>query len=719
MNFYEAQDQARKQSRILVLLFSIAVIFLVLITNFCVALFVLYSNPEYALNSYNPINVSPVEFVAWTEGLIHALGWKKFIWTTLLVFGVIIMAMGFKWKSLSEGGRVVAESLGGRLLAPNTDQIAEKRLLNIVEEIALASGVPVPQVYLLENEQGINAFAAGLSIEDAVIGVTQGSLSYFNRDQLQGVIAHEFSHILNGDMRLNMKLLAVLHGILMISEAGRGFMSMASYRRHGYRRSFSHSRRNGGAVAGLFVLGLCLWLIGSLGQFFGALIKSAVGRQREFLADASAVQFTRNPDGIADALSVIGGAAEQSRVTHRGAHEVAHLFFSNASPFRKRYAQWMQASFALFATHPPLEERIKRISPKWRGRFLKVKPQEFTSDAGTGDGSRQEQGQSYVGAYAAAFSKTLGESLVTSKTEPSKSDSLNASDASNIDISTESNKANQNATFELISRDDEVEKETELRHQHNEESLLADLREKVHEPLDASHLMIALLLDNDELIQTKQLKVLASKQVKWVKPVMVSFNQVCQLKAPARLEIAELAVPSLKLLSLPQYKFVQGLMSSMIHADGKVDVFEWLIFQLLKQYCDRHFGLLKPEKPKYKNIKQVSKLYEIVLSRLVHYSVGESVLDEALLKEMQLSFNRACNTAGTHTIKLLPREKCQGALFTRAVHELSLAYPLLKPRLIKGLVQAVRSNNEINDHERYVITGIAAVMDCPLIGLDA
>jgi len=719
MNFYQAQDQARKQSRLLVLLFAIAVIFLVLITNLCVAFFVLYSNPEYALNSHNPIHVSPVEFVPWVEGLIQALGWKKFVWTTLLVCGVIFMAMGFKWHSLSEGGRVVAESLGGRLLAPNTSQIAEKRLLNIVEEIALASGVPVPQVYLLEHEQGINAFAAGLSSEDAVIGVTQGSLNYFNRDQLQGVIAHEFSHILNGDMRLNMKLLAVLHGILMISEAGRGLMSMASYRRYGYRRSFSHSNRKGGAVAGFFVLGLCLWLIGLLGQLFGALIKSAVSRQREFLADASAVQFTRNPDGIADALSIIGGAAEQSRVTHRGAHEVAHLFFSSSSSLRKRYAQRMQASFALFATHPPLEERIKRISPKWRGRFIKAEPQQFSSGAGDDYLQEQSQGQSSVGAYAAAFSKTLGGGIETSNTEALKPSSLNGLDASIIDVSAEPNKSYQDATFELISQGDEVEKKTEPKQRHKEESWLVALKEKAHEPLDASHLMIALLLDKNELIQKKQLMILGSKQVKWVKPVTASYHQARQLKAPARLEIAELAVPSLKLLSLPQYKLVRELMSSMIHADGKVDVFEWLIFQLLKQYCDRHFGLLKPEKPKYKNIKQISKLYEIVLSRLVHYSTNEATLDDRLLKEMQLSFNRACNTAGTHTIKLLPLEKCQGALFTRAVHELSLAYPLLKPRLIKGLVQAARSNNVINDHERYVITGIAAVMDCPLMGLDA
>ena len=192
------------------------------------------------------------------------LGWYKFFWVTGLVCGVIGISMGFKWVSLRSGGRVVAESLGGRVLAPNTDDVLERRLLNVVEEIALASGVPVPPVYIMDNEQGINAFAAGLSYEDAVIGVTRGTLECLNREQLQGVIAHEFSHILNGDMLLNMKLLAVLHGILMISETGRTIMRYSSRRSYSRSHSYSHSSSRTGSNGAFFFFGLCLFLIGSV-----------------------------------------------------------------------------------------------------------------------------------------------------------------------------------------------------------------------------------------------------------------------------------------------------------------------------------------------------------------------------------------------------------------------------------------------------------------------
>ncbi|KZY92774.1 hypothetical protein A3743_25835, partial [Oleiphilus sp. HI0072] len=627
MNFYKAQDDARKQTLWLLALFTIAVVLLVLLTNLCVAFFVLYSNPEYALDGVNPIADAGGNIFQWCENLITALGWKKFTWTTLLVVGVLAMAMLFKWLSLRDGGRVVAEALGGRPVLTNSSQAQEKRLLNVVEEIALAAGIPVPQVYLLEKEPGINAFAAGLSVEDAVIGVTQGCLDTFNRDQLQGVIAHEFSHVLNGDMRLNMKLLVVLHGILMISESGHMVMRMTSQRGRRYR-SYGHGRNNGGVVAGLFAFGLCLWLLGSIGQLFGMIIKSAVSRQREFLADASAVQFTRNPNGIGEALSLIGGATAQSQVVHHGAHEVSHLFFSRIGSPRRYFTQF-------FATHPPLEERIRRVMPRWSGRFMKPSSLEREASVLSGSG---ETVSSFAGSEQ-VVEPTIGEQ---------KAESAKPVEHKPIE-------------FEPAFSQDGVFK-----------SAYDLLVGKAHEPSEAPALMCAVLLDEQEAVVKKQLKIVSSSQKgspqkiggDLADSVADMIKPLAELNSEQRLEIVELSIPALKLMSLVQYRHYRSLFLELIHADGKIDVFEWLIFQLLKQHCDRYFGLSRPEKPKYKDIKKIASLYQVVLSRIVYYGL------EREQATYQQAFKEGCEAASVAGITLLPISDCQSARFTRAVHDL-------------------------------------------------
>ena len=243
---------------------------------------------------------------------------------------VILLGSLFKIYALREGGAPVARSLGGRLVEGNTTDLAERRLLNIVEEMALASGTPVPPVYVLDNERGINAFAAGYAPGDAVIGVTRGAIDHLDRDQLQGVIAHEFSHVLNGDMRLDTKLMGTLHGILLLALIGQILMQIVG-NGGASRVQPDDDKKDNGAMA-FFLMGLALYAIGYIGVFFGRLIKSAVSRQREFLADASAVQFTRNPEGIAGALKKIGGLSEHGLVKSPGAEEASHMFFGEAVP---------------------------------------------------------------------------------------------------------------------------------------------------------------------------------------------------------------------------------------------------------------------------------------------------------------------------------------------------------------------------------------------------
>jgi Zn-dependent protease with chaperone function len=267
---------------------------------------------------------------------ISTIWWdfRVFFWT--LIGTAILMGIPSWWKinQLKAGGAVIAAELGGIRVFPETATPAEQQLLNIVEEMAIAATMAVPPVYLLVDESGINAFAAGFTINDAVIGVTQGSLEQLTRDELQGVIAHEFSHILNGDMVMNIRLMGMLHGILGLHLVGRVL-------------SYTGSSRDNP----LATFGILLRIIGFSGFISGRLIQSAISRQREFLADASAVQFTRNADGIGSALEKIGGLSSQIDSPH--AETTSHMFFSPALNFN-----WLEG---LFATHPPLAQRIQIV----------------------------------------------------------------------------------------------------------------------------------------------------------------------------------------------------------------------------------------------------------------------------------------------------------------------------------------------------------------------
>src|SRR5262245_12984485 len=274
IDFFQQQDTARRKTSLLVVYFVLAIL----------ALIALVYGLLLALNVYG-------------TGEAVSLWQPELLLVVAAGVGVLVGgASVFKVAQLASGGQAVALMMGGAEVPGTTRDARERRLLNIVEEMAIAAGVPVPPVYILD-EPGINAFAAGYAPGDAVVAVSQGCLQYLSRDELQGVVAHEFSHVLNGDMRLNIRLIGLIFGIMALAIIGRILMFSAG-------RGSSSSRRD--AQGGILLLGLGLFVLGLVGAFFGRLIQSAVSRQREYLADASAVQFTRNPDGIAGALKKIG-----------------------------------------------------------------------------------------------------------------------------------------------------------------------------------------------------------------------------------------------------------------------------------------------------------------------------------------------------------------------------------------------------------------------------
>jgi Zn-dependent protease with chaperone function len=326
MDFFESQARAHRKTKWLIIYFILAVLGIIVTLHVAAAL-------------------------AFREPLTD---WRMLGMISGGVIVVVTLGSLYRIAELSQGGGVVAQMLGGRQLAPHPTDLREQQLRNVVEEMALASGVPVPDIYVLDEELAINAFAAGNTPGDAAVAVTRGTLEQLNRDQLQGVIAHEFSHILNGDMRLNVRLIGVLTGILLLAMIGRIVFEIGARAGGSVRGS---DNKNGNAQLPLFLIGAGVWLIGSIGVFFAKLIKAAVSRQREFLADASAVQFTRNPDGIAGALYKIGQAG--SKLESPRADEASHMFFGNGLG---------ESFMGLFATHPPIVERIQAIDPSFQPR---------------------------------------------------------------------------------------------------------------------------------------------------------------------------------------------------------------------------------------------------------------------------------------------------------------------------------------------------------------
>ncbi len=317
MTFFEHQALARRNTKVMVALFLLAVVAVVLAVDVVLAALYLWST--------DAIDVKAVPVEVWLGGAAAT--------------GLVIAAVSlFNVARLSGGGEAVASMIGARRVSPDTKDLLEQRLRNVVEEMAIAAGVRVPEVYVMDGERGINAFAAGWDTSGAVVAVTRGTLETLTRDELQGVVAHEFSHILNGDMRLNVRMIGVLAGIVFIGSIGEFVM-----------RSARGSKKEGGAI---ILAGLALLVIGYVGLFFARLIKSAVSRQREFLADASSVQFTRNPDGIAGALDQIRSSSAGALLANRYAEEMSHMFFGAAVKV------WFGA---LFDTHPPLDERISRV----------------------------------------------------------------------------------------------------------------------------------------------------------------------------------------------------------------------------------------------------------------------------------------------------------------------------------------------------------------------
>ena len=471
------------------------------------------------------------------DAMLQQFDWETFWMVGLAVSVVIVLGSLYKTMILSGGGRVVAESLGGKLIPTNTNDHNLRKTLNVVEEMAIASGTPVPPVYLLAQETGINAFAAGFSPSDAVIGVTRGTIEQLNRDELEGVIAHEFSHIINGDMRLNIRLMGILHGILLLGIIGYYMMRSAAFSGH---RSSSNDGKGTAAILGLAI---GLMVIGFAGTFFGNIIKASVSRQREYLADASAIQFTRNPGGLAGALKKIGGIKTGSILINPAAPEISHSFFATGV---KGFLT------SLFSTHPPLNERIKKVDPQWDGKFLaKQDPNNQVKDK------------------------------IDTATQPQRAETLVNIITTGVAVDAAVNNLNHAG-------------QPNERQLHDAQALIKQIPQSLldtaREPYGARAIIYSFILDKDPGIRQQQMSTLKEFGDDGIYGLTNKLQpEIDKVSAYIRLPLIHLSLPALREMSLEQFKLFRKNLTSLIEMDSKIDLFEWALQKILVRHLDAAF----------------------------------------------------------------------------------------------------------------------------------
>lgn len=653
MDFFSQQDRARRNTRYLLVLFIVALSLLVLLVNALLTAF-LWVGGDY--NIY-------VGGTGW-KGYLALFSWERFGTIGLAVISTVGFVSLIRWLQLASGGKVVAQSMGGRRVMRQSADPYEKRCLNIVEELSLAANMPVPALYVLPEERGINAFAAGINPTDAVVAVTRGAALQLSRDELQGVVAHEFSHILNGDMRLGIRLASLLKGITFIGDVGHFLLRMGAY---GVGRSNKRSESS----AALPILGLGLMIIGWLGSLAAGFIKAAISRQKEYLADASAVQFTRDTSGIADALKVIGGFLPGSLVHSARAPEMSHIFFGEV-----RHRLWDG-----FATHPPLDMRIRRLDKNWNGQFIQRTEVRYGTEPLT-----ENHTQTGVG-RAALVAAAMASSLIDQSSE------------------TENPQATADAEFALSNKPVEIAAKSELL-ANSAEQIPEALHNTVIEPLGATAAALALVTARRNPKQLEAaIDVLREQAVQGQLELVLSLlPQVRELRPGHRFPLMAAAMPALKNMSTPQYRQFKTTLLSVIRSDGQTDLFEWCLFQLLRHYLDPEYLRVENSRPRYRHIAKVRAPLRQVLSVLAHQGIGDS----------SRAFALACSDLQLSQMALIPLEQCSVAEFSRGVHTLADCYPLLKPRILKAMALAAADDGEVCPVERELVISVAAVMDCPL-----
>ncbi|HZY34178.1 MAG TPA: M48 family metalloprotease [Rhodanobacter sp.] len=631
MDFFAQQARVRGSSRRLVALFVLAVIAIVVAIDAAVWLIL----GHHAADGEPAVSNLPLLFTS-----------------SIVVIAGIGLCSLFRIMSLSGGGKTVAEGVGAVAVSPDTRDPQLRRLRNVIEEVAIAAGVPVPNIYLMADEPGINAFAAGYSASDAAVCVTRGCLDNLSRDELQGVIAHEFSHVLNGDMRLNIRLMGLLFGILVLAIVGRRVIWFGG----------SGNRRGGGQV---WLIGLVLIVVGYIGYFFARLIQAAVARSRESLADASAVQFTRQTDGIAGALKKIAILAEGSTLQVANKQEVAHMLFGEAGKFN-----------ALFATHPPLLQRIRTLQPGFR-------EEELVSLAAS---LQRPTATAPIIPVASKPAATQG--VVPGMVMPPVLPAVLAGAAV----------VGSTASAPRFQRAASVR-----------QAMPPALTGAVQQPESALAVMLALATSTEAALQPTQRRIVADAFGDDVlQTVQTLSGEVAQLPPIARLPLASLAFPALKQLSEGRQQTLLVALDALVKADGRVDLNEYCLARLLR------LQLTEASQPRRTPVDGLKKLPacrdSLILVCTVVASGGcsdEASARRAWLVAMQQAFPG-------EAIEWTSPPAAWQAPFERALDDLDGLLPVAKELVIQSLGSAIHADGVVSVEEAELLRVICASLHCPL-----
>ena len=668
MDFFEHQDAARQGSRRLIWLFVLAVAVITLVVA--------------GLAGGSVLLIAAQEGAQRGTGLTAASVGRLPLWETVgiaavITLGLIGLGSWYKTAQLAGGGAAVARSVGATAIDTDTTDPHARRLLNVVEEIAIAAGCPVPAVYLMENEEGINAFAAGWSLDDAVIGVTHGTMHRLTRDELQGVVAHEFSHILHGDMRLNLRLTGLVFGILALSVVGALVMRMVG---EGASRGRYHRRDrrsdDGGAVAvvvAIFVAGAVLYAVGSLGVFFARLIQAAVSRQREFLADASAVQYTRNPDGIGNALLKIGGLAQGSRLRTAHASEFQHLFFGSSGG---------GVLNAALATHPPLTDRIARLLPAWDGRWRDAEPRRARPEH---DRPRPTMSPAMAGFAGHPVEAEAG---------PTASAARPA-----LGFIGEPTPAHLQRARELI------------------DGLPALLARAARTPAGAPAVVFALLSKRtDGAAAGAQRSYLHDHAGPTVADLTDRLaDAVVRLDPASRLPLLDLTLPALKALHPRDRRAFEAHVDQLIGADGRLGLFEWALRQALWRHL---MGPAAAERTR-RTARLADHHDDLSTLLAVLAGVDGTVGTVGTVEVGRANRSHAAFAAGAAVVDGLPTvpppsTQRGNARLTDAVDRLGTLVPADTRKVVHACAAAVSADGRVTVREFELLRAVAETLDVPV-----
>ena len=629
MDFFAQQAHVRRSTRFLVLLFVLAVLFIVASTDVVVVM----------------------AWVIW--GHHHRLSPSVWVISSIVVVGFIALCSMYRIQSLSDGGRSVAESVGAVPVSPDTSDPQLRQLRNVIEEVAIASGLPVPDIYLMQDEHGINAFAAGYSPSDAAICVTQGCIDQLSRDELQGVIAHEFSHVLNGDMRLNIRLMGLLFGIMVLAIIGRQMMWVGGGR----------SGRLGGDGGRQGLLALALLGIGYTGFFFGRLIQAGVARSRESLADASAVQFTRQTAGIAGALKKIAVLDDGSALQVGNRHEVAHMLFGEADDL---YDPW-------YATHPPLQERIRILEPGFQNEELAQLAESLRSTP-------------------AAREAASADTRVTPM--PAASGAAPASQLGTPVASTQPNQASVGSFVHAAAL---------------QQSIPATLTSAVQQPESALSLVLALAMSAHDDLQAQQRRTIANAFGDDLQCAVAALaSQVEALSPVVRMPLVALSFPALKQLPEGRQQTLLSTLEVLVGMDSKVDLDEYCLARLLRVQL---LEAMRPRRAPVDGQKKLPACRDSVMLVCAVVAAYGSADDAAARRAWLLAMDQAFpGMAPTWQTPSLDWQQP----FERALDDLDGLMPAAKEIVMLSLLRAIRADGVISAAEIELLRVICASLHCPL-----